>query len=140
MTGEALDVRQDLRIDETRGAEGASPALRGQEAVRRTRLRIGRHTGEVGEEVEDELDVDRLSFEGANALGEECDASRAQSCANAGERRSEIPRDVYRVDGIDEVGALRLDLLFHEVAVHVESSELERDLGEPRAQAPLRPA
>ena len=110
--------------------------------MRRTGDGVELHLREALEEVEDELDVDRLVVpERADALGDDEPAARRQRGTGLGEDRGEVGGDVEAVDGVDGVegawsGPLRLPRLRH-----VELRRVDRDSRRGGgARRPLAPA
>ena len=86
---EAPRRRGGSRVFEAGGAKRHPPVLRRQEAVIRTGRGVGRDAREVLQEVEDELDVDRLALERAARTPRtprRPRASRPRECARAPRR------------------------------------------------------
>ena len=137
-----LGVGEERHVGEAGARERLAPRGGRQEAVRRAGDRVELHLREALEEVEDELDVDRLGVpERADALGDDEPAARRQRGARLGEDGGEVGGDVEAVDRVDGVeragrGPLRLPRLRH-----VELRRVDRDARRGGgAGGPLAPA
>src|SRR5262249_57920742 len=119
VAGELLHVGENLRLLEARFLERLPPVAGSQEAVVGTGRGVGRDAGEVLEEVEDELHVDRLPLEGPHALGEDRAAAGLERLADPPQVRVQLPRAVHAVDRVHDVGDSPGDALLLEVPVHV---------------------